>query len=93
MNLTNYMSVSDNCFNWCKQQYFNHQSNLTIQGMALPALAIICLFIAGVFLKFDKIIMKNTGISDEKLTKLYIGLNDLAFLLLLGFFVWFIFYS
>ncbi len=94
INNTNFISgVSDKCFDWCKDQHFIHESNLTVQGMSIPAIAMICLFSANVILKFDKIIAIKLKISPRNLTTVYILLHNLAFLLLLGFFIWFIFFG
>lgn len=88
-----YFVPSDECWNWCSQQYFNHQSNLTIEAMIIPAIAVLCLFAFKIILTFDTYILENTDIDIDNLQKISLLLIDFAILLMIGFFIWFKFFS
>jgi len=85
--------ITKNCFDWCKEQHFVNQNNLTIKAMAIPLIALICLFFASLVYKFSDKIIANTDLTEEYLSKMIYYCYNLAMYMLMGFFIWFIFFK
>lgn len=100
-NVTISKPVSDYCWNWCSEQNFIHTSNLTIEGISIIAAALIVLFIYNLLIKYWEHIPNFGGpdsafeedFTKEKLAKYVDLLPELAIYLLIGFFVWFVWFS
>ncbi len=80
------------CWNWCREQHFANQSNLTIEGISIIALALIVLFIYNLLIKYWEHI-EIEGINKTRLKRFVDLLPELVIYLLIGFFVWFVWFS
>ncbi len=88
INKTN--QITTECFNWCKEQYFIHENNLTVEALIMPILALLFLIISGVFYNFSEKIIEKTDLSEENISKIYHFCNQFAKYLLIGFFIWYV---
>ncbi len=84
--------ITKECFEWCKDQYFAHQNNLTVEAMVILALALISLFAASIIYSFSEKIIEKTDLTEDSLSKIYRLCNTFAMYLIIGFFVWFIWF-
>ncbi len=84
--------ITDKCWNWCSQQNLEHASNLTIEGISIIALALIVLFIYRVLVQYWDYI-NIEGMDKEKLAKYVDLLPEFTIYLLIGFFIWFRWFS
>ena len=90
--IANAPGMTSQCWNWCKEQHFANQSNLTIEGISIIAIALIVLFIYNLLIKY----LENVEIEgmDKTKVKKYIALMpEFVIYLLIGFFVWFVWFS
>lgn len=90
-------SPTNACFEWCKEQNFIHQSNLEIQGLTILVVALIALFIYMLYLNFGEMldiemldITYRQRIMTEKIIQL---LPEFSMYLIIGFFIWFIWFN
>lgn len=78
------------CFSWCKEQYFVHSSNLTIEGLSIVVIALISLFLFFLYLRFsDHLNIENK----DKTDKLILLLPEFAMYLIIGFLIWFVWFA
>ena len=84
--------ISDYCWNWCREQNFANQSNLTIEGISIIAAALIVLFIYNLLIKYWEDV-EIEGMDKTKVKKYIDLLPELVIYLLIGFFVWFVWFG
>ena len=84
--------ISSTCWNWCREQYTNNASNLTIEGISIIAFALIVLFTYNLLIKYWDYI-EIEGINKTRLKRFVDLLPELVIYLLIGFFVWFVWFS
>ncbi len=89
---SNINAPSSYCWDWCKEQHFANQSNLTIEGISIIAFALIVLFIYNLLIRYWEHI-KIESMDKTKVKKYVDLLPELVIYLLIGFFVWFIWFS
>ena len=73
------------CFEWCQDQFFIHQNNMTLEALFLIALAMIALFIYFIYMTFKDYISLAPG----ALRIIYM-LPEFALYMLMGFIVWYL---
>lgn len=81
------------CFEWCKDQHFINQNNLVIEAMVMPALALLSLMIANIIYAFSDKIIEKSDLTEDNLLKMYHLCNDFAKYLLIGFFIWWVWFK
>lgn len=79
------------CWNWCQEHHFIHQSNLTIEALSILVIALITLFIYSLYLSFGENlnITHEQRVTTEKIIQL---LPEFAMYLIIGFFIWFLWF-
>ncbi len=88
--------ISQTCFNWCKDQHLTNQNNLTIYGLTIPLLALISIFICYLIYNYNNQILnlfKQNELKEHHLEKAFKLLLEFSILLLLGFFIWFLYFK
>jgi len=96
---TNIPEISETCWNWCSDTHFAYQNNLEISGLFIIVLSLAVLFFQYIILNYGKSILKflnsheETNISEEKLEKVYRLCSEFSMYLLLGFFIWFLYFK
>lgn len=96
LNITSFYNtweLSNDCINWCREQTIIHQENLTKEAMIIPVFAFTCLLCQYLIINHNELILKYTEITDKKLEKICIMASELAMYLLIGFFIWFIWFK
>lgn len=88
----NQFNPSNTCFEWCKEQYINNEINTTIEGLTILVIAMIALFIYTAYLSFGDMI-ETTYEGKVTLEKYIQLLPNFALYLIIGFFIWFIWFS
>ncbi len=94
MNFTMFFEPSKECFDWCKEAHFAYNNNLEIKGIFIIAFAAFVIF-SYITLKKYYIIENYVEIKtdDYQLKKIINLLPHLTFYLLIGFIIWFIWFS
>lgn len=88
--------ITQTCFNWCKEQHYINQNNLTIYSLTIPLLALVSLFGCYLIYNYNSQILnlfKENELKEHHLEKAFKLLLEFSILLLLGFFIWFIFFK
>lgn len=97
VNITSFQEVSATCFNWCKEQNIINASNLEIKGIFIPLIALISFFIGYLIYNHHEWIIKHINYEDfklteERLTKAFTLLYEFGIYLMLGFFIWYLYF-
>jgi len=85
--------ITKNCFNWCKEQHFNYQSNLEMQLFIVPLIVLILMFVNYVITNHHELILKYLNIYEETLPKITVWINEFNIYLLLIFFIYLLFFK
>ena len=84
--------VSETCWNWCQKQYEINQSNIQIENLGVVGVALISLLINHLIYNHSDFIIKHTKITEKKLEILFMATSYFAFVLLILFLGYFIFF-
>ena len=88
--------ITNYCFNWCKEQHFIHQNNLTVNILSIPILALLTLFVCYLIYNYNDFILrlfKESNLTEHTLNKIFGLALEFAIYLLIGFFIWFIWFK
>lgn len=88
-----FKGITNECFLWCKDQHLIDQNNISIEGLGIIALALISLFIGHLIYNYHTILFKGYNLSDEQKIKIYHLCNEFAIYLIIGFFIWFVWFQ
>lgn len=88
MNVTLYKYITNDCFEWCREQHFIHQSNLETQLLFICLIVAILLFINYAIIKHNQFILKYANIYEETLQKTVVLINEYALYLLIVFLIY-----
>lgn len=91
-SIVNAPGITNQCWDWCREQHISNQSNLTIEGISIIAFALIVLFIYNLLIKYEPHIQIE-GINRTRLKRFINLMPELVIYLLIGFFVWFVWFS
>ncbi len=84
--------LTNDCINWCQEQAFIHQNNLTVEAMLIPIVALISLVVNYIIINHHVAIISRSDITEAQLEKVCRYASDFAMYLLIGFFIWFIYF-
>lgn len=86
--------ITKACFEWCSDQYFIYNTNTEIRSLTILIIALISLFIYFLANNFLDYFTRNISFeSKEKIEKFILLLPDFAMYLIIGFFIYFIYFS
>jgi len=85
-------TIPESCFNWCKEQHLINASNIDIHTLTIPIIALIILFAWSLFGVFEQYIRKELDINHETYLFYRGTFIVLAQYLLMGFFIWYIWF-
>lgn len=84
--------ITETCWNWCKEQTEIHASNLQIEALALPFLALVSFFIAFfIYNHSEWILEKSSDLTEKSLVKIFTLFFQFGMYLLIGFFIWYLY--
>lgn len=87
-------TITKACFEWCKEGIAGHENNLVIEGMTIPLIALLSLFVHYLLVTYGHILLeKAPEISEEKLLRFTRLTSLFPMYLLIGFFIWFIYFT
>lgn len=78
--------VTNECFEWCKEQNFIHHNNLTVEGLSIVVIAMIALFLYVIYEQFGEFML-----IDDKITRYIRMIPEFSLYLLMGFIIWYLY--
>ena len=86
-----FTKITKECFDWCKEQNFIHQSNLEIQDMAFIVIALVSLVIHNLIYNHSEALKEISGMKDYQLEKVYDATYFLTFIMLKTYIIYMVF--